>query len=294
MKKWMKGLTIAGVVMIFAGTGISALAGVAGGIRSNYFGMRPFRRVMERVVYRNNSIIPFQEWDDDDYDYNYSYDVNDISSKGEMTMVGSYKGIKNLELKVGNAIVKVVENPELSDELVFYMKNKEYCSFSQDTEDGGTGISVVYRSSKSRYHAEGILEIPIGFKFDEADFVVGAGELYVSSVLAKSLKLDVAAGNLTVEAFEADELEVDVAAGEARARGLINSDLEADLEAGSIDLSLAGQQTDFQYRLNCAMGNIQVGDTEYSAFAMKENLNSGAGKKADLNCNMGEIKVTFY
>lgn len=294
MKKWMKGFIIAGVVMIFAGTGISALAGVAGGIRSDYFGIRPFRRVVERVVYHNNDTSPFHEWDDDDYDYDNSYEINDISPKEEMSMVGSYKGIKKLELDLGNAVVKVVENPELSEEIVFYMKEKAYCSFHQETDDEGTGISVVYRSSKSRYHAEGILEIPAGYQFDEAEFDVGAGNLFVSSVAAKSLKLDVAAGTLTVQEFIADELEVDVAAGEANAKGVLNSRLEGDVEAGSVNLSLEGKQTDFQYHLNCSMGNIQVGDTEYSAFAMKDNLNSGAGKVAELSCNMGEIKVTFY
>lgn len=322
MKKWMKVMLISGVALIFAGAGMTAVVGAVKG-RNAYYNAEPIRRVVTKVIRNNDIDREYQSYFsrehlDDDYDdyeelqYGEEYEVFEdkiwsdwtwddsyISPKSEMVQVASFQNVRELSVDAENASIAVVENPELKNEIVFYSKEKRYCGFRKKVEDGGTDVSIEYYgttrgSLKNNTYAEGIIEVPTGYLFDKAEFNAAAGIVKITAVQAGELSLEASAGTIYADNFTADKLEVDAAAGAVRAKGIVNREMEADAEAGSIELTVQGTEQDFRYEIDCSMGEIRVGASVYAGFATEQIVNSGAAKKASLDCGAGAVKVSFY
>ena len=59
-------------------------------------------------------------------------------------------------------------------------------------------------------------------------------------------------------------------------------------------MELAGKESDYDYELSCGIGEIDLGDEEYSGLGIERTIeNKGSLGKVILNCGMGEIDVTF-
>lgn len=336
MKKWIKGLTIAGVIMLCAGTGITAMAAAAGGARmSTMHGTFPTSRYISRIVERsthgilgysgmnwgNNFKFDYDDQFDDDYDKDYDKDYDDdnydsdymsdynystennfnistvISPKEEMVLAATYKGVKKLDLEVKASCVKVVENPDLKDEIAIYVKEKERTGIRHNLK-GDASVSVEYYTNnrdpyKNGIYGEGIIEIPAGYRFNEAEMSVEAGELEITSIAADSLSLSSQAGNLYVTAFKAGRLSADAEAAGIKASGEVTSVLEVDAEAAAVELMLSGSKEDFSVTLDNSLGTVSFGDDTFTGVSTQKSYNSNSAKKADLDCSAGTIKIDF-
>ena len=63
---------------------------------------------------------------------------------------------------------------------------------------------------------------------------------------------------------------------------------------GELDLTLTGTQEDYNYDLECGVGNLDVGSDSYSGLGREKTIsNKGADRKLDLECGMGNISVDF-
>lgn len=312
MKKWIKGLTVAGIIMLCAGTGITALAAAAGGVGTYNKHRFPMEQFIGRVVDQStHGIFGYGEmiessWEDhNDYDFDDyldSYSTDDsydedivISPKEEMVLAGTYKGIKNLDLEISGSIVKVVENAALTDEIAIYVKEKEKTGVHHNLKQG-TSLSVEYYTKnrdpyRNGIYGEGIIEIPVGYKFNEAEVSVEAGDLNIASIEADDLNLSAQASNIFLTSFEAGQFSAEAQAAAIMGAGEVSDKMEIDAEAGSVELLLAGSKGDYVFNLNNAMGEITVGGDTYSGVSVLNN--TGNGKKAELNCSVGTIKINF-
>ncbi|MEF9939499.1 MAG: DUF4097 family beta strand repeat-containing protein [Clostridium sp.] len=271
MKKWIKGLTIAGIVLLCVGTGITAVAGIAGGT----------------AAIKNFKIG------------NYNIDNFEIVPKEDMVLAATYTGVKNLDITASYSSIKVVENPELKDEIRIYEKEKTYCGVFHE-EDESSDVSINYysnRKSLQKYgenYAEGIVEIPVGYKFDSVTLEAEAGVIEIPFVLTNHLKLDAEAGVIRVSDFETDYLSLSASAGSIEATGDAKTAIDAEVEAGSVDLSLAGSKEDYDINIESALGDISIGEDHYSGISIERNIGSGAPKKIKLECGLGSMDINFY
>ena len=81
--------------------------------------------------------------------------------------------------------------------------------------------------------------------------------------------------------------------GGVEATGNIRSKEDVECAVGSIDLKLAGKETDFNYNFEGAMGSVTVGKSEYSGIAQERSVDNDAAKDLELECSMGSITVKF-
>lgn len=139
---------------------------------------------------------------------------------------------------------------------------------------------------------------------------------YPKDMRFKETSIEVAAGTVTMcDKFRTDELEVSVAAGEFTNTEKISvanditievgtgnvelsdldvDNLEADCGIGNIDLDISGRETDYNYEISCAAGNIDIGGSSYSGIGHDRNItNPNARGDMELNCGVGNITVTF-
>ena len=137
------------------------------------------------------------------------------------------------------------------------------------------------------------ITVPEGMEFDSVLVDLDAGEVTIGDIVCERLELDVDAGEITAENVSADVLIGDVDAGEIVFDGKINSSGEIDCDAGSVKLSLAGKKEDFSYDVSCDLGEVEIGDERYEGISNKTNISYEGDKKLSVNCNMGEISISF-
>ena len=96
-----------------------------------------------------------------------------------------------------------------------------------------------------------------------------------------------------VEQFEVKELNIDCGAGQAELTGTVTHESEIECGVGSIDLALTGGQNEFDYELDCGIGQLRVGDESYTGLSNKRSIDNGTGKLMDIDCGIGEVQVSF-
>lgn len=117
--------------------------------------------------------------------------------------------------------------------------------------------------------------IPKDMKFEEVDMEVGAGEATVSGLTANTLDIEVGAG-------QADFTSLDV------------QNLNAETGAGELNVELIGSESDYNYDVECGIGEIEIGGNSYGGFGSEQNItNPGAERFLDLECGVGEVQVAF-
>ena len=53
------------------------------------------------------------------------------------------------------------------------------------------------------------------------------------------------------------------------------------------------KQKDYNYDLDCGIGEIRCGDDSFSGFGREKSIDNGADKKMDIDCGIGSINVAF-
>lgn len=308
MRKWMKGFAIAGVVLLIIGTAVTALAAVAGNFTEDryvygartarYYGKGVFEYigdVLRTERYNGNTleidpgVEPLGESDLDFDDTDFV-----ISPLDEMKLVGSYGSINKIELEAERSAVKIVENPELTDEIRVYIKEGSRSVIETETEEPGElKIKYSWPTRISRGYTEGIVEIPAGYRFREAELEVKAGVIIAEKLNADEFDASVKAAKMVLNHFKAMDADFSVEAGSFTAIGEIDTRLEAEAKAGSMSVSLAGGENDYNYKLENAVGNVTVGGNVYSGLSKDKKVNSGTNKTIVIDCAAGSVDIQF-
>ena len=318
MKRWMKGIAIAGVTLLFIGTAITALAAAVGNVKREPFNTLTRNHIGSRVLERfDHAFGSGRDYDDDFYDYD-DYDeyeaepdlseewLNEsdqdfyIAPKEEMKLIGSYRNITKIEIEAERAAVKIVENPELSDEIRVYMKEERYADVETDNDGMNNELSVDYSfahgkawPNKATGYTQGIVEVPAGYRFREAELKTKAGYMEAGNIHADELEAKAQAGEVLIGRFMAANAEFEVEAGSVVAAGDFSASLEAKAKAGAITVLLPGSENDYNYYIENAVGNVVIGDTVYSGLSNDKKINSGSGKTVEIDCAAGSAKIEF-
>lgn len=197
-------------------------------------------------------------------------------------------GYKKMKLTIGACTFTVKH----SNDKTFYLEAKNMGKLSID-QDGST-LEIATEEDLDiedfQEKRELVLYVPEKVTFDEVELKFGAGEVVFDTLSAEKFKAEIGAGHILVNNGEVEKVELSVGAGAVEYYGSIQEKMEADCSMGSIYAELQGKEEEFDYDLECSMGNIVINGQDY---AFDRKVDNHAQKKMKLSCVMGSMEVLF-
>jgi len=136
--------------------------------------------------------------------------------------------------------------------------------------------------------------IPQDMKFKEVELEIGASKADIKNILAENLSITVGAGQADISKITAKHFELEVGAGQATAVQLEVEKLDVEAGVGQVNIALNGVQEDYNYKVECGIGNVVVGKASYGGLGAEQNVkNDGATKEISVECGIGEVKIKF-
>lgn len=220
--------------------------------------------------------------------------------------------VKNLQIEIGGASLYLAESEndyfgikiEGKGDYKYFEKNKtfhlegnldEHWELINHLDD-----KVYLYLPKGMSFREAHIEVGGGFveidalTADEAELSVGGGQMIADKVVCRGLSVETGAGETILNHVTAEKLELANSAGRTYIYGDVSRSVDVECSIGQAELTLDGREQDFNYDIECAMGNITVGSRNYSSLADDIHINNGAAKECELECSMGEIMISFY
>lgn len=319
----MKGCGITALVFIAVGI----LLGVAGSIGHGSPNFS-FEEILSAISGGNNVWNSVDDWSndvaeqihdnmgdvhydlEDNVDYDSDYEVK--SGTIEPYVLGdASQGITGLQVQAGGCVMKI----QVSEDNCFRVEADGMRKFQGYVEDNAVvirGTSKVGSDSEGNLNGSIHLYVPEGYYFEkvvldlgagsfaaeelQTDYLeanVGAGKMAFEKLDADQTTLDCGAGQMTVEEFNGRIVEASVGMGSLHLNGNVTESLTGECSMGEMKLTLAGEQTDFNYDLSCGMGELKVGDDSYNGMAQEKQINNQAAKDMQLECAMGSVAVGF-
>ena len=299
MKRFTKGMLIAAGIFGAAGIGLTIAGGVMGASMSELNGFES----ISKILWTEKDVVEPGTMEDDA--------LEDI---GDMDAVNSVDGRTNAEfMKVESessadgAVYQLEHQPvELDIELKYdELELEEGDSFSVKVyNDTGNDVTVKesedvlkIRSTKRTSKARKVcVSYPKDVKFKKLDIEMGAGTVYINcDIQTEELDVEVGAGefesNGSVTAKKAD---LQIGTGSMTFADLSAKETDGECGLGELDLTMTGAQEDYNYDLECGVGNLDVGSDSYSGLGREKIIsNAGADRKLDLECGMGNVSVSF-
>lgn len=312
MKKFAKVILCISAVLVIAG-GIFSVAGLASG------GRRQLNELMSQDgltipgIFSQKVRIDYGEADYDlDFDQDRPMHAGDFSESitGEARGLLD-KGALSLDVDVSGVSFYIGE----SDEDEFRIEGYDLKKAQYYVEDGVLYIKALDRAfwQDSDYGNGSVyLCIPRESVFDQARIRVGAGSANVDYMNAGDLECDVDAGSLyftrliakeadfevgmgEIDAWDSDveEMDFEVGMGSMSFAGKIGGDVTGECGMGSMVMEVEGKAKDHNYRMEAAMGSIQIEGNNYAGLGVESDVDNGADSTFDLTTSMGSIEIYF-
>ena len=219
---------------------------------------------------------------DDDWD-------NNIGTSGE-----SYAGIRVMNVKISAGQIQIRTSEELDDEIKVETNDVDK-KLKLNWHADGNELVITGKGKliHSKHANEIYVYVPSNYSFDEVSMDIGAGQIYMENITAREFSLDVGAGQAEVMDFTAEEMDFAVGVGQITAKGMVNREADFECGAGEIDYTAYGKETDYNYEIDCGIGEVSCGNNSYSGLAHSRDINNGASKSMDISCGIGSININF-
>nr|WP_303242798.1 DUF4097 family beta strand repeat-containing protein [uncultured Blautia sp.] len=307
MKKFTKGMLIAAGIFAAAGIGLTAAGGVMGASMSELTGVNSLKRILWMT-----------EWDDDHDDYDDIDDDDDDDYEDRVEHDGmehsAEMGQKNMEpAAVGNEsatdgiVYQLKYQPtkldiELKYDELILEEGDSFCVRVYD--DNGKNVTVKessdtlkVRSTKKLSKTRKVcISYPEDVKLQELEIEMGAGTVYLNrDIETEKLSVEMGAGEFdSKNPVTAEEADLEIGTGSMTFADLSAKKISGECGLGELDLTMTGTQEDYNYDLECGVGNLDVGSDSYSGLGREKSIsNTGADRKLDLECGMGNVSVNF-
>ena len=305
MKKFTKGMLIAAGIFAAAGIGLTAAGGVMGASMSELTGVNSLKRILWMT-----------EWDDDHDDYDDIDEDDDYEDYVEHDGMehSAEMGQKNMEpAAVGNesatdgTVYQLKYQPtkldiELKYDELILEEGDSFCVRVYD--DNGKNVTVKessdtlkVRSTKKLSKTRKVcISYPKDVKLQELEIEMGAGTVYLNrDIDTEKLSVEMGAGEFdSKNPVTAEEADLEIGTGSMTFADLSAKKISGECGLGELDLTMTGTQEDYNYDLECGVGNLDVGSDSYSGLGREKNIsNTDADRKLDLECGMGNVSVNF-
>lgn len=127
-----------------------------------------------------------------------------------------------------------------------------------------------------------------------AELEVDVGSIAVDSGrAAEALNVEAGVGSAVLNEFVSGPASMSADTGSVAYSGTIRGDWEARCDLGSVALFLDGTQENYNYIIECDLGDVEIGDLSYSSLSGSRQIENGAAYTADLSCDLGSIELSF-
>ena len=303
MKKFTKGMLIAAGIFAAAGIGLTAAGGVMGASMSELTGVNSLKRILWMTEWDDDH----DDYDDDDDDYEDRVEHDGMEHSAEM-------GQKNMEpAAVGNEsatdgiVYQLKYQPtkldiELKYDELILEEGDSFCVRVYD--DSGKNVTVkessdtlkVRSTKKLSKNRKVCISYPEDVKLQELEIEMGAGTVYLNrDIETEKLSVEMGAGEFdSKNPVTAEEADLEIGTGSMTFADLSAKKISGECGLGELDLTMTGTQEDYNYDLECGVGNLDVGSDSYSGLGREKSIsNTGADRKLDLECGMGNVSVNF-
>lgn len=289
MKRFTKFALGCAITCATVGLGL-AVAGLAMGAAST--GKEVLAEALDNTINSDNirwsvSVLKKEDWDDQDEDWSNSASPKTESGLG--AFVYEFESLKNLDVELS------------SDE--FYLKKHDGTGVRVET-NGDTdkirvkqdGDTLKIKSLTKLNGTKITLYYPENLSFNEMDIEVDAGTIHMEDALTvNDLEIQVGAGEMiSNDTISAREVSIDVGAGDVEISKLDAGSLEAECGVGALNIGLVGNESEYNYKVECGLGSVTVGDDKYSGISESAKVNNaGATRSMELECGLGDVAVVF-
>ncbi len=121
-------------------------------------------------------------------------------------------------------------------------------------------------------------------------------ELYVpESCTLEKIDIDCGVGNVETHGgvLRCEELDLDCGVGECDMRMEICDKADIDGGVGDLMLTLSGEQDDFDYDVDCGIGEIRIGDLVINELGGEWQIDNDADREIVVDCGVGTVKIEF-
>lgn len=255
----------------------------------------------------DNGELDMGNWHIGNWGFYYGSDETDtVNQTGTL----SKEDIDSLEIDLDYGVIYLKKSE--SEDIEVKVNAPESFRYKCENNDGTLLLKSKNSSRKWRNSEITItVAIPSGMEFDEVDINtdagrvesncelvadmidlnVDAGELVAEDVEADDVSIDVGAGRVEIDNLEADNLKVDCGVGKAEISGTVSDKVKADCGVGSIAMHLDGKEEDYDYKISCGLGSVNVNGETYSSLSTDKKINNHSDREIDLDCGIGEIEI---
>lgn len=114
------------------------------------------------------------------------------------------------------------------------------------------------------------------------------------NISLKEVDLEADASYIEVRnSMSVEELDLEANAASIIWQGEITREAGVSANAANIEMEITGKQQDFNYEVEASVGNVEIGQEQYSGLHKEQIFDNGASKKIELDCNAGNINLTF-
>lgn len=117
-----------------------------------------------------------------------------------------------------------------------------------------------------------------------------SGDVDISNVEADSISIDGTSGSRELDNVKTGVLTVETTSGSVHGRAITVDKINIDATSGSTELSLVGEETDYDYEIDCVSGNVRIGDSKIAGGYETEN---GHGKIITVDSTSGNVEIDF-
>ena len=135
--------------------------------------------------------------------------------------------------------------------------------------------------------------IPRQMQFEEVSLDLAAGTPFVEEICANSLSVNVDAGEAIIDDFDAKEANLECGAGTITAGGVVAQEIDMECGIGSITYTAVGCEEDYNYDIECGVGEVICGDSSYSGLGADKTIDNQAQKEINIECGVGSVTIDF-
>ena len=309
MKKFTKGMLIAAGIFGAVGIGLTAAGGVMGASMSELTGVKSLKRVLlvtdGDYDYDDSDDYDSDDYDGDDYDDD-DYDGDDYDDSGDYDDSEDYVRTVDKNEEDGTVYQLKYQPTKLDIELKYdeliLEEGDSFCVRVYDDNEKNVTVkessdTLKVRSTKKLSKTRKVyISYPEDVKLQELEIEMGAGTVYLNrDIETEKLSVEMGAGEFeSKNPVTAREADLEIGTGSMTFADLSARKTDGECGLGELDLTLTGTQEDYNYDLECGVGNLDVGSDSYSGLGREKSIsNTGADRKVDLECGMGNVSVNF-
>jgi len=197
----------------------------------------------------------------------------------------------NLSVEAGGCEFTIEDSPDEQ----FYIEAAHTGKFQYFLEGDTLSVKVTGDGTvnKDAQTCKIKLWVPEGYVFQTVEIELGAGLLRADTLRAADVALKVGAGSIFLEALTATDLSAEVGMGNLSAKCIDVQKVDMACAMGNVELELSGDETDYNYHIKAAVGNVKIGDQSYRGMAEKQDVDHHRDKDVNLDCSVGNITLRF-